>query len=107
MLKKISLIALTLLCYLLPAQQKIDLSYYLPQDVSYNQNIPTPESVLGFQVGKWHVSHDKLAEYMKTLAAASDRISIENRGTTYEDRPLLLLTITSPENHSNIEQLRS
>ncbi len=107
MLKRISLITLLLLCYLVPAQQKIELSYYLPQDVSYNQNIPTPESVLGFQVGKWHVSHDKLAEYMKTLAAASDRISIENRGTTYEDRPLLLLTITSPENHSNIEQLRS
>ena len=87
--------------------QKVDLSYYLPQDNSYNQNIPTPESVLGFQVGEWHVSHDKLVEYMKALAAASDRISIENRGTTYEGRPLVLLTITSPKNHQNIEAIKT
>lgn len=87
--------------------QKADLSYYLPQDISYNQAIPTPESILGFQVGEWHVSHDKLAEYMKALANASDRISFENRGTTYEGRPLLLLTITSPKNHQNIETIRT
>ena len=42
--------------------QKVDLTYYLPQDNSYNENIPTPESILGFQVGEWHVSHDKLVE---------------------------------------------
>jgi len=28
--------------------QKIDLSYYLPQDVTYNKNIPTPKSVISF-----------------------------------------------------------
>ncbi len=89
------------------AQQKINLNYYLPQDITYNSNIPTPESVLGFQVGKWHTSHDKLVQYMYALADASDRITIENRGKTYEDRPLLLLTITSPKNHQNIESIRT
>ncbi|MGB3149115.1 MAG: M14 family zinc carboxypeptidase, partial [Maribacter sp.] len=39
-------------------------------------------------------------------AAASDRISIENRGTTFEGRPILLLTITTPKNHQNIEEIR-
>ena len=86
--------------------QKVDLSYYLPKDVTYNKNIPTPKSVIGHEVGEWHITHDKLVEYMKALAASSDRISIENRGTTYEGRPLLLLTITSPENHKNIENIR-
>jgi hypothetical protein len=28
--------------------------------------IPTPEEVIGHPVGKWHVSHDKLSEYMRT-----------------------------------------
>ncbi len=87
------------------AQQKIGLNYYLPQ-TTYNPKIPTPESVLGFQVGKWHVSHDKLVQYMYALANASDRVSIENRGKTYEDRPLLLLTITSPENQQHLEAIR-
>ena len=88
------------------AQTNTDLNYYLPQDVTYNPDIPTPESVIGFPVGKWHVSHDKLSEYMRTLASVSDRITIENRGSTFEDRPILLLTITSPQNHQRIEQIR-
>jgi hypothetical protein len=86
--------------------QKVDLSYYLPTDVVYNQSIPTPASVIGHEVGEWHITHDKLVTYMKVLAASSDRISIEDRGKTYEDRPLLLLTITSPKNHQNIENIR-
>lgn len=83
-----------------------DLSYYLPQNVTYNQNIPTPKSVIGHEVGEWHITHDKLVQYMYTLANASDRITIENRGATFEGRPILLLTITSPKNHQNLEQIR-
>ncbi|MEQ3499927.1 M14 family metallopeptidase [Tenacibaculum sp. SSH1-16] len=86
--------------------QTVDLSYYLPKNVSYNQNIPTPKSVLGHEVGEWHVTHDKLVEYMKALANASDRVVLENRGTTYEGRPLVLLTITSSKNHQNLEEIR-
>ena len=84
-----------------------DASYFLPENQNYNTEIPTPEEVIGHPVGKWHVSHDKLSEYMRTLAAASDRIHIENRGVTYEDRPLLLLTITSPKNHSNLAAIKA
>ena len=86
--------------------QKVDLSYYLPKDVTYNQSIPTPASVIGHEVGEWHITHDKLVTYMKALAASSDRIAIEDRGNTFEDRPLLLLTITSPKNHQNLEGIR-
>ena len=83
-----------------------DSSYYLPEGHVYDPNIPTPDSILGYNVGDWHVSHDKLIEYMKALALSSDRISIENRGSTYEGRPLLLLTITSEENHANLDQIQ-
>ena len=85
----------------------VDLDYYLPNDVSYNPNIPTPKSVVGHEVGEWHISHDKLAQYMYALANASNRITIESRGTTAEGRPILLLTITAPGNHSNIEQIKA
>jgi hypothetical protein len=86
--------------------QTVDLSYYLPKNVTYDKSVPTPKEIIGHEVGEWHVTHDKLVEYMKALAASSDRISIENRGKTYEDRPLLLLTITSPENQKNLEEIR-
>lgn len=87
-------------------QKQTDLSYYLPQNTTYNQAIPTPQSVIGHEVGEWHITHDKLVEYMKALAASSDRITLENRGTTYEGRRLILLTITSPKNHQNIDAIR-
>lgn len=87
-------------------EKSLDLSYYLPQNTTYNPDIPTPKSSLGYEVGEWHVSHDKLVNYMQTLANASDRITIENRGVTFEGRPLLLLTITAPKNHANLENIR-
>ncbi len=105
-MKNIFLTLLSLLCYQMNAQEKLDLSYYLPQDVSYDQNISTPEEVLGYVPGEWHVSHDLLASYMRILANESPRISLENRGTTYEGRPLILMTITSEANHQNLEKIR-
>ncbi len=88
------------------AQENIDLSYYLPQEYSYNQEIPKPQEVLGYVPGEWHVTHDLLLNYMRELERASPRISIETRGSTYEGRPLILLTITSEQNHQNLEKIR-
>ena len=87
------------------AQKPVDLSFYLPQDITYDENITKPQEVLGYVPGEWHVTHDLLLSYMRTLAEESPRISIETRGKTYEGRPLILLTITSPENHNNLEQI--
>jgi hypothetical protein len=89
------------------SQSQTNLSYYLPQDVEYNPSIPIPQSIIGHEVGEWHITHDKLVQYMYALANASNRITIEDRGETFEDRPLLLLTITSPENHKNISSIQS
>ncbi len=86
--------------------QDFGLDYYLPTNVSYNQDIPKPSEILGYVPGEWHVSHDKLVHYMTTIAESSDRITIENRGFTYEQRPLLLLTVTSPENHSKLSEIK-
>jgi hypothetical protein len=98
---------LLLLFITLPAlAQKADMAYYLPDGAQLNPSIPTPAAVLGYEVGEWHVSHDHLVHYMKTLAAASDRIAMEEYGRTYENRPLYLLTITSPSNHQRLEQIR-
>lgn len=84
-----------------------DLSYYLPANTTYNPTIPTPKSVIGHEVGEFHVSHDRLVSYMKAVAAANpDRILIEQTGFTYENRPQLLLTISSPANIKRIDAIR-
>ena len=51
---------------------QVTLDYYLDSDHPYNDNIPTPKELLGYEVGTWHVSHDKLVNYMYRLAEASN-----------------------------------
>lgn len=102
---KKTLIILSLLIFLSPVSGQ-SLEYYLPENVSYDPDIPTPDEVIGHEVGEWHVTHDKLVHYMQALAEASDRILLEKIGTTHEGRPQLLLIITSPENHQSLDQIR-
>ena len=99
-----ALSVLSIACHFAGAQP--DLSYYLPEDVTYDAAIPKPASVLGHEVGEYHVSHDRLVSYMQMLDKASGRVTLDTIGYTYEARPLLLLTITAPRNHENIESIR-
>ncbi|MDH5366994.1 MAG: zinc carboxypeptidase, partial [Cyclobacteriaceae bacterium] len=88
-----SLLAIFLFSIVAVAQQ-LDLSYYLPKETHYNSEIPKPSDVIGHEVGEWHISHDRLVNYMYAIANASDRISIKQTGQTHEGRPLLILTVT-------------
>ena len=105
-MKNIVLTYLFLLISFSITSQELDLNYYIPSNQNYNDKIPTPKEIIGHQIGEWHITHDKLVEYMKVLAKSSDRITLEDRGKTFEGRPLLLLTITSPSNHSRINDIR-
>lgn len=80
---------------------------YLPADISYDPNIPKPSSVLGAHVGEWHVRHDQLVEYMREVAQASPRVSIIETGRTHENRPLLLLQITSADNQARLTKIQA
>ena len=97
----------TLFTLVVTSQHQIDLDYYLPKNITYDSSIPKPADIIGHEIGAWHVTHDKLIFYLQALAEKSDRISMEHRGKTFEDRPLPLLTITSSRNHQDIERLRS
>lgn len=87
------------------SEENRPITYYLP-DLAYDDAITTPEEFLGWQVGDWHISHDLQQAYMRLLASQSDRMVLEEIGRTYEDRPLLNLVVTSPENHAKLEDLR-
>ena len=108
-MKKLCLIPvlLWLFSFLSMGQAAIELKYYLPQGVNYAANIPTPAAVIGHEVGEWHVTHDKLVNYMKAMAAANpQRVKLQVSGATYEGRQQVLLLITSAANHARIEEIR-
>lgn len=84
-----------------------ELSYYLPDSVTYDPKIPKPKDIIYHEVGEWHVTHDRLVNYMKAIAAAApQRVKLETMGLTYESRPQVLLIITSPKNHQRLEEIR-
>lgn len=86
--------------------QKEALTYYLP-DITYDQNIPTPEEFFGFQIGEWHLTHDRQNQYIKMLAERSPRVKLVEYARSYEMRPLVYLIITSEKNHANIDDIKA
>jgi hypothetical protein len=81
------------------------LHYYLPE-IEYDQSIPTPEKYFGFQVGEWHLDHDKVVSYFKTLDALSERLEIAEYGKTHEKRSLIVAMISSPKNMKDKEKIK-
>jgi Zinc carboxypeptidase len=81
-------------------------SYYLPQTISYDKNIPTPQQFLGYQIGDWHLPYDQLINYLKKIDELSERFTMVEYGRTHENRPLYLFTVTSKANHSKIDQIK-
>lgn len=80
--------------------------YFFPEKGPFNESIPTPEEFLGYGIGEFHTRHDRLVSYFYELARLSDRVHIQEIGKTYEQRPMIVATITSPENYSKLNQIQ-
>ena len=82
------------------------ISYYIPDTSQLNPDIPTPEEFLGYPIGSHFTRHDRIVSYFEELAKHSDKIQLETIGKTYEERPLIIATISSPSNLSNLESIQ-
>ncbi len=80
--------------------------YFFAEGTRFDPKIPSPEKYLGYPIGTLHPRHDAIVGYMRELARISDRAKLDTIGETYEHRQLVVLTITSPENHRNLESIR-
>jgi hypothetical protein len=101
------LLAVTTALFAYASAPAVTLDYYLPGSDGYDRNVPTPEAVLGYQVGEWHVNHDKVVAYIKAVEAASDRVKLIHYGFSHEQKPLYLVLVTSPENQRNLTQIKA
>lgn len=72
-----------------------------------NPDIPSPESVLGYPLGTQFTPHHLLVAYLQALAEASPRVELTTYGRTPEGRPLLLLTVSDPENLAHQDAIRA
>ncbi|WP_372625750.1 M14 family zinc carboxypeptidase, partial [Arsukibacterium sp.] len=71
-----------------------------------NTRLPSPQQTLGHAVGDWHARHDQIQHYFEQLARQSDNAMLEVIGYSHEQRPLLQLVISSPENLGRLDQIR-
>lgn len=102
-MKKILILVAFILCASLTFAQN---NYFFPSGVTFDPTIPTPEQFLGYPIGDWHTRHDRIVSYFQELARVSPKAHFQIIGYTYERRPQIVLTITSPENYARIEEIR-
>jgi hypothetical protein len=69
--------------------------------------IPTPEQYFGFQIGSdGHLATwDKMVPYYQLVASKSNRFNFEEVGKTTLGNPYVMLTISSPKNLANLDNL--
>jgi len=74
---------------------------------SFDPAIPTFKSVAGHDFGEQITRHSAMERYIQALAQASPKVKIETIGQTYEGRNLYYVILSSPENMSRLEELRT
>lgn len=102
-----SLLVLASFTLLAQGQQVDRDTPFYPPEITFDPDIPRPESVIGHPLGHRIARNDLLVQYMRRLAELSPRISAEEIAYTHEGRPILGLTITSPANHARIDEIRA
>jgi hypothetical protein len=71
--------------------------------------VPRPADVFGFEPGEDYklADYTQLTEYYRRLAAASDRVQLQEIGSSTQGRPMFVLFISSPENLAQLERWRT
>lgn len=72
----------------------------------YDPAIPSPQEVLGFDLGYRPARYAEAVKYFQTLSAASPRAELVEFGETFEGRKLHYLIIGSKDNVAGHEEIR-
>lgn len=65
-----------------------------------------PDEFLGYALGERFTPHHRLVSYVAHVASTNGNVEMVPYGTTYEQRPLLVAVVSSPENMANLENIR-
>ena len=71
-------------------------------------SLQTPEQFIGFKVGADNklVRWDRIVEYMKLVAAASDRVNLRELGKSTAGNPFLAMEISAPDTLKNLDRYK-
>lgn len=74
--------------------------------VSLYAQVPTPAEFLGYELGEEFTPHHRVVDYYKLVAENLPTVKLQEYGTTYEGRPLMIAYISSEENMARLEEVR-
>lgn len=74
--------------------------------VSAQNSLQSPKAFLGYELGDRFTRHHKVVEYFEHVAETMPNVTLEQYGETYEHRPLVKATLSSPENMARIDEIR-
>ena len=80
--------------------------YFLENNGPYNENIQSPEEFLGYEIGFEHTRHDLIVSYLNYLSNSSKKAEIIKYGESHEGRDLIMLTVSSTNNLSNLDKIK-
>jgi uncharacterized membrane protein len=69
--------------------------------------IKSPSEFLGYEIGTQFSRHADVVKYFEYVAQKSNMVTYQDYGVTYERRPLTYAIVSTPENISNIEKIRT
>ena len=76
--------------------------------VVFSQNLKSPTTFLEYDLGSQFTKHHEVIDYYEHVARAEpSRVKLVQYGNTNERRPLLLAIVSSEENLSNLESIRT
>jgi lambda repressor-like predicted transcriptional regulator len=79
---------------------------YYDNYAPFDKRIPSPDEFLSYKIGDQHTRHDQIVSYFKLLAKLSNRVTFTEYGRTHENRPLIMLTISSIDNIIILDSLQ-
>jgi hypothetical protein len=80
---------------------------YTEPGATYDPRVPTPRSILGYDIGDRFTPQRKMMRYIERIAAVSPRVKVDTVGHTFEGREMLIITVTSEQNMARLSAIQA
>ncbi|MEM1088068.1 MAG: M14 family zinc carboxypeptidase [Pseudomonadota bacterium] len=79
----------------------------LATGATYDQSVPTPADITGYEVGEIILPHELLIQYVRAVDTASDRLMIEQVSESHFGRPIFAIYASNPDNLAQLDQIKA
>ncbi|MBL0938912.1 MAG: hypothetical protein IBJ03_08455 [Gemmatimonadaceae bacterium] len=79
---------------------------YTHAGATYDAAVPTPQSVIGHELGSRFTTHRQMMRYVERVAASTKRVKVDTVSRSFEGRELLLIAVSSERNIARLAEIQ-